>query len=268
MIKKTRPFIKWVGGKSTALPYLKKSAYFDLQDYKYCEPFLGSGALFFSLQPKQATLCDINKNLILTYQSIQQHSDDVISELHDHRDHHAEAYYYKKRSEYNEATDPVKIAGLFIYLNKTCYNGLYRVNSKGEFNVPFGKHVSPTIFDEANIRNVASLLGNVQLHSRSFEETPVQADCFYYFDPPYFKTFDQYHKESFSLELHTRLASLCREIDKKGGKFMLTNSNTSEIRELYKYFASGQVVEVRKSVSCKPSGRVKEKELIITNYLA
>ena len=235
-------------------------------DYdRYYECFLGGGALFFKTQPESACLYDINSKLIITYQMIQKDVNAIIKELKKHQLKNTKDYYIVARKRFNEERDKLKLAGLFIYLNKTCFNGLYRVNQSGYFNVPYGKYENPLILDEQNLIAVSNLLKKTKIKKQSFECTKIERGAFYYLDPPYHKTFDQYDKNQFNENDHEELRNFCRKIDSGGGLFMLSNSDTPFIRKLYKGFKI-ESIKAGKSISCKSTGRKKEKELILRNY--
>ena len=258
-----KPFLKWAGGKSSSIQFLSERI--PKKYGKYYEPFIGGGALFFHIKDRISVISDINKKLMLTYKAIKKHPLEVIEELKIHKKNNSKEYYYKQRELFNKEEDIIKLAGLFIYINKVCFNGLYRVNSKGDFNVPYGAYNNPTIFDEDNILDISRLLKTVRIHNRSFEKTKVARYCFYYFDPPYYNTFDQYDKTKFNFDLHKKLFRLCKRIDRKGGFFMVSNSDTPEIRELYKDY-NIESVQVNKSISRDKNQRKKKSELIIRNY--
>ena len=258
-----KPFVKWVGGKRSAIKHLKERM--PIKYTCYYEIFLGGGALFFEIRPSRAVLCDINDKLISTYKTIKKSPELVIKELKKHQLNNSKEYYYKKRAQFNKEKDSIKLASLFIYLNKVGFNGLYRVNQSGGFNVPFGKYKNPKIVDEENILNVSKILKKAKIYMKSFDQVKVEKGAFYYLDPPYHKTYDQYDKNQFNFELHKTLASFCKKLNKRGALFMLSNSDTPEIRKLYKEFKI-EPIEVGKSVSCKSDGRKKEKELVIRNY--
>lgn len=258
-----RPFLKWVGGKRSILPELLKRMP-DSYD-AYHEPFLGGGALFFSVHPKDAYLSDINFHLILTFRAVRDDVDRLIFCLKVHQSHHSKEYYLKARERLFKEKDATKTAALFIYLNKTCFNGLYRVNSSGKFNVPIGDYKEPSILDEGNLRNASKLLQGVEIEERPFYQAEIHKNDFYYLDPPYHQTYDGYNGSGFDDEEHKKLAEFCKKIDHAGGKFMLSNSDTPFVRELYRGYTVEQV-EALRSVSCKKHQRGKENELIIRNY--
>lgn len=258
-----RPFLKWVGGKRSILPMLL--ARMPEQYGTYREPFIGGGALFFAVQPTRACISDINFHLILAYQAVRDDLDGLIAQLNLHAKNHDKTHFYKARGRLSAESDKTKIAALMIYLNKTCFNGLYRVNKDGGFNVPMGSYSAPTLFEDEVLKADSAALQGVSVTCHPFSQTPVVREDFYYFDPPYHKTYDGYNGAGFGDDKHERLATLCKEINAAKGYFMLSNSDTPFIRELYKGFTIEQVSASR-SVSCKGAQRGKENELIIRNY--
>lgn len=258
-----KPFVKWVGGKRSILPQLVDRM---PDSYaRYHESFLGGGALFFEVQPDNALLSDINFHLIIAYQAVRDDVDRLVELLAGHADAHNKAHYLKCRKLLSTETDPTTIAALFIYINKTCYNGLYRVNKAGQYNVPMGSYKNPAILDESNLRAVSQLLQDKDIEQRPFAQVKPQEGDFFYFDPPYHKTYDQYSADKFSDEQHEALAALCRRIDDAGAYFMLSNSDTDFIKKLYKGFGMEDVLASR-NVSCKSDQRGRHNELIIRNY--
>lgn len=258
-----RPFVKWVGGKRSILPELIKRVPEEYDTYH--EPFIGGGALYFALKPKSANLSDINFHLVLTFKAVRDNLEVLISELSTHAKNHDKKHFLQARKKLFIEKDPTKIAALFIYLNKTCFNGLYRVNKSGFFNVPMGDYKDPAILDEENLRNCSKVLQGAEIEQHSFlQEKAVKGD-FYYLDPPYHETYDGYSGSGFGDEEHKKLADFCREIDKKGGYFMLSNSDTPFVRTLYTGYTV-EIVSSSRSVSCKAHQRGKENELIIRNY--
>lgn len=264
-----KPFVKWVGGKRRILKALHKLLPSDISEYY--EPFLGGGALFFSKQNEieNAHLSDVNIDLLLTYQVIKKDSAKLIELLEIHKENHNDEYYYKIRNQH-ELSDPIEIAGRFIYLNKTCFNGLYRVNSKGEFNVPVGKYKNPAILDEDNIEACRKALKKATIKLQSFNEIKPNKGAFVYFDPPYVPTsetayFTQYSKDGFTEKDQIALRDFADELTKKGVNVMLSNSNMPFVQELYKGY-NKHIVDVSRSVNCKPNKRNSVEELVITNY--
>jgi DNA adenine methylase len=259
----TKPFIKWVGGKRSILPELLRRM---PKHYKaYHEPFMGGGALYFSVQPDTAYLADINFPLVITYNAVKNDVDTLIRKLKLHEKNHDKDYYLKMREKIATEKDPTTLASIFIYLNKTCYNGLYRVNKSGKFNVPMGNYKTPNILDEANLRNCSQLLQNAVIEQHTFSQDKIVKDDFYYLDPPYHETYDSYSNGGFGDEAHSKLAEYCKKIDQKGGFFMLSNSDTPFVRKLYKGY-NIEKVSASRFVSCKAHQRGKEDELLIRNY--
>jgi DNA adenine methylase len=258
-----KPFLKWVGGKRSILPLLVERMPKEYTSYH--EVFVGGGALFFDRQPKNAFLSDINFHLIITYQAVRDDVERLIELLRSHSGVHKKEYYLAMRLGLHTETDPTKIAALFIYLNKTCYNGLYRVNKAGGFNVPMGDYKDPTILDETTLRNDSKLLQGVTITQHSFTQIKPKKGAFYYLDPPYHKTYNGYDGGGFGDEEHIKLAELCHKIHRAGGYFMLSNSDTDFVKNLYKAYTIEDVMASR-SVSCKSNQRGKENELIIRNY--
>jgi DNA adenine methylase len=259
----TRPFLKWVGGKRSILDELQRRMPARYQTYR--EPFIGGGALFFRVQPAKAALSDINFHLMLTYKAVRDDVDGLIAALKIHASRHDKGYFMRARKRLSVEKDTTKTASLLIYLNKTCFNGLYRVNQAGEFNVPMGSYAAPTLFEEDLLRSDSAILQGVELEQRHFSQVEIACEDFFYLDPPYHKTYDGYNGRGFGDDQHRKLAELCREIHQSGAYFMLSNSDTEFVRGLYKGFTIEQVSASR-SVSCKGNGRGKENELIIRNY--
>ena len=263
-----RPFLKWAGGKRSVLHELipRMPAEYDA----YCEPFLGGAALFFAVQPKKAYLSDLNFHLVLTYIAVRDDAERLITNLKNHEARHSdlkqrEEFYLKARTRIAKEEDATKIGALLIYLNKTCYNGLYRVNRTGAFNVPMGSYVQPTIVDEKNLRSCAKALKGVQIMHHPFQQTPIRKGTFYYLDPPYHKTFSSFDSSGFDDGDHEKLAKFCRELDAAGCSFMVSNSNTPLIKKLYDGFTI-EAIKAGRFISCKGEQRVKETELLIRNY--
>ena len=258
-----KPFLKWVGGKRSVLPELL--ARMPSEYAEYIEPFIGGGALFFAVQPHTAYLSDINLHLVLAYRAIRDNVEDLIIKLKGHNEKHNKTYFLKARTRLSTETDPVAIAALLIYLNKTCFNGLYRVNKAGEYNVPMGDYKDPPILDEDTLRADSVALHGVKIEQRNFTQIRPKRNAFYYLDPPYHETYDGYNGSGFGDDKHQALADLCKKIDQAGGKFMLSNSDTDFVRTLYKGYNIEQIAASR-SVSCKAHQRGRENELLIRNY--
>lgn len=274
-----KPFVKWAGGKRQLLPVIAENVPHKFE--RYFEPFLGGGAVFFSLvsQGRSAKwmLSDLNSDLVLSYVTIRDRADDLISALEEHSENYFKnqsTYYYKIR-ETNPKGQIEKVSRL-IFLNKTCFNGLYRVNSKGKFNVPLGKYVNPNIVNKENLIAVSKALQSrdISIKCQDFEAAIKTASSgdFVYLDPPYqpvseTANFTSYTNGNFSYDDQERLFAKFKALDKKGVKILLSNSKSDEIIELFKEFSKG-IVEINanrfiNSVSSKRTGHV---ELLIRNY--
>ena len=272
----SKPFIKWAGGKYTLVNTLKAYLPLDFSNRDYFEPMIGGGGMFFNLQPHNAYLSDINSKLILTYKSIKDNVDLIINHLkvHDTNHHLNENYFYDKRLEFNQGLDcRYETAALLIYLNKTCFNGLYRENSKGEFNVPKGRTSSGkvTICDEENLRNCSSIFKNIEFGCHSYEDIlpKLNSESFIYLDPPYLPvnsaSFTKYAKDDFTEQMHYDLKEFCDKLTDMGAKFMMSNSGTPKTKEIYNGYNMKQIL-VSRTVGSKSSSRKKVSELIITNF--
>ena len=267
-----KPFIKWVGGKRKMLPELLKRIPKDISIY--FEPFMGGYALFWQLKPKQAVLSDINRELVNTYKCVRENVEALIVDLQKHP--YDREYYYQIRnsdrtSEYANWTD-IQRASRFIYLNKTCFNGLYRVNSKGEYNVPFGKYKNPKIVDIENLRACSQALQNTEILADSFLsiESKIADRDFVYFDPPYIplnetSNFTSYSSKGFDTEMQIALQKLCQRLDRRGVRFMLSNSAAPLVFDLYSEFQI-ELVDMPRSINSNANKRGKIKEVLITNY--
>ena len=258
-----KPFIKWVGGKRSILPQLLARMPKEYGDY--VEPFVGGGALFFAVRPKRAFLSDVNLHLVVAYGAVRDNVEDVIGLLKRHEDRHSKAYYLQARRRLAKEVDPAVIASLLIYLNKTGYNGLYRVNGAGEYNVPIGDYVSPNIVDEETLRADSRVLTKASIEQGDFSQVRPRRNAFYYLDPPYHETYDGYSGTGFDDDKHRELAQFCHKIDERGGRFMLSNSDTSLVRALWGKYHVEEIQSTR-SVSCKSYSRGKANELVIRNY--
>ncbi|MDR0473201.1 MAG: DNA adenine methylase [Treponema sp.] len=259
-----KPFVKWAGGKRSIVGDLLANIPDDFNSY--FEPFIGGGALFWNITRKNAYISDINFHLIITYRMIRDNVEAVISELGYHKEHHNKEYYSKVRKKFSDTEDPVETASLFIYLNKTCYNGLYRVNKSGIFNVPVGRYDDPKILDADNLRKCSKFLAKVDIFQHGFSRIKAKQGDFVCFDPPYHETFSAYDSAGFGDKEHGELAVFCRELDSRGVFFMLSNNDTPLIRKLYEgYFMKN--VGASRVISCKGNERKKGNELIIRNYI-
>lgn len=269
---KCRPFLKWAGGKWSILPELL--ARLPKKWKTYFEPFVGGGALFFELRPSKAVLSDVNADLINAYKTVRDKIEDLVVDLGRHK--HSSKYFYKVRDADRKGDfwlwSDVEKASRLIYLNKTCFNGLYRVNSRGEFNVPFGDYKNPKILDEENLRACSRALKEVTLEVSTFDAVADRAKRgdFVYFDPPFApltKTanFTSYSKSGFSLTDHERLRDVCRALEKKGVWFMLSNSHTEAVLEIFGEF-NIDVISAPRAISAKGVSRGKVQEVVVRNY--
>ncbi|MBI2671929.1 DNA adenine methylase [Candidatus Woesearchaeota archaeon] len=267
--------VKWAGGKKQLIEQLKE--FFPEKIDRYFEPFVGGGAvLFYVLQnfnPKETVISDINEELINCYKVIKYNVEDLILKLQFHRKHHSKDYYYNIRELKPEILSDIERASRTIYLNKTCFNGLYRVNSRGQFNVPIGSYKNPQIFSEQELRFISKLLKNVKIKVMSFEKILdfVKQEDFVYFDPPYYplekgKSFTSYTKEKFLEKEQEKLKEIFKELNKKRCNVMLSNSDTIFIKNLYKEF-NINIVKANRMINCDATKRGKINEIIITNYL-
>lgn len=269
MSDRPRPFVKWVGGKRRIINELNSRLPSDISSYY--EPFVGGGALFWEnwQNIKTAVLSDINIDLLITYQVIKRDETKLVELLKNHAANHNDEYFYKIRGQ-RALKDPLQIAARFIYLNKTCFNGLYRVNKRGEFNVPVGRYTEPSIFDENNLKACQQALQKVTIKYQNFDQIEPASGSFVYFDPPYHpvsKTalFTQYSKTGFSEKDQIDLRNFYAKLTKNGVNVMLSNSNTEFVRNLYKGYNIA-IVAAPRNVNCKPNKRSPVEEAIITNY--
>lgn len=273
--KSALPIVKWVGGKrqllNSLVPLLpQKFSY-------YCEPFLGGGALFFRIQPQRAIVNDINPDLIAVYKVVKSDVDALIESLKTYRNT-PEQFYFVRDLDRNKDTyqslSTVERASRFIYLNKTCYNGLFRVNSAGEFNSPFGRYKNPNIVNEPTLRAVSAFLNanDIQFSCMDFEKVlqNLPEGCFVYLDPPYdpvssTSNFTGYNKGGFGKDEQLRLKACCDDLTRRKIKFMLSNSPTEFILNLYSGYDITPV-EAKRSINCNGAKRGIVKEVIIRNY--
>ena len=274
---KGKPFVKWAGGKRQIIDKLKMYAPDEYDTYY--EPFVGGGALFFELSPKKAVINDFNAELINVYNVLcnEEKFNKMIRVLNSHETNHSEDYYYELRnkdrskSSFGRLADYTRAART-IYLNKACFNGLYRVNSKGEFNVPFGKKTKVNTYEGSNLNLISYYLTNNQITilNEDFESSVSTAKKgdFIYFDPPYdsdTSTFNSYTEDGFGKEEQVRLARVFKELSDRGCYVMLSNHNTKLINELYSDF-NIHIIEAKRNINANGKKRGKVEEVIITNY--
>lgn len=272
------PFVKWAGGKTQLLDRIRELM---PKEYNhYYEPFIGGGALLFSVAPKNFTINDFNSELIQAYKCFTNEDDfkKLVERLDYHQKHHSEEYYYEVR-EMDKYSDFLNLpayerAARMIYLNKSCFNGLYRVNSKGFFNVPSGKKRKVVCYEKENLEKIRKFFSNsrFEILNGDFQNAVknVRHGDFVYFDPPYDtwedkNSFTSYAKSPFGKEEQKRLANVYKALSDEGAFVMLSNHNTEYIRELYKDFHI-HVVEAKRMINSKASGRGNVEEVIITNY--
>ncbi len=271
-------FIKWAGSKSQLLAQYDSLGLFPSGVDRYIEPFLGGGSMFFYIKqiynPKEVFISDRNRELISCYQSVQKEPEKLIELLREHKANHSEKYYYKIRDSeinYNEKSN-LEIAARFIYLNKTGFNGLYRINSKGKNNVPFGDYTNPTIFDKEIIKSASKVLQDVNINVMSYEGVLdiAKERNFVYFDPPYYpisstSSFSSYTDIGFLADDHRRLANIFNELDKRKCVLMLSNSYCDYILDLYRNF-NIEIVHVKRMINSDANGRKDISEIVVTNY--
>ena len=271
------PVLKWVGGKRQLLndiiPMIPKNC------STYVEPFIGGGAVLFELQPKKAIINDFNSELINVYTVIRDYSEELIKELQFHKDNNTSEHFYAVREydrkpEFFSQMTPVQKAARVIYLNKTCYNGLYRVNSAGQFNSPYGKYKNPNIVNETVIRAMSKYFNenNIVIKNEDFKEAlkGLRRGSFVYLDPPYMpisssSSFTGYTENGFNEDKQRELKELCDKLDKKGIKFLQSNSDCEFIRELYSGYRI-KTIKAKRAINSKGNSRGEINEVLIYNY--
>lgn len=298
MSEKIRPFVKWAGGKGSLIPQLNNFYPYELKNgiiERYIEPFVGGGAVLIDILQKydiqEVYAFDINIDLINSYNVIKNNVEELITNLKQMETEYLQLgqeerknYFYNIRDEYNnyeleENEQNVQRAAQFIYLNRTCFNGLYRVNKNGKFNVPVGSYKNPTICDEENLRQLSQLIQNVQFqygdYSKSMEY--VTENTFVYFDPPYrplnvTSGFTSYTKEDFNDDNQRELATFYGELNERNAKLMLSNSNPKNINKedtffdnIYQGFNINQI-QASRMINANSNGRGKISEILVTNY--
>ncbi|MGE4572275.1 MAG: DNA adenine methylase [Candidatus Izemoplasmatales bacterium] len=285
MTTEIKPFIKWVGGKRQLIPQMEK--YLPREEFNdYYEPFAGAGALFFYMLPENAYINDMNTELINTYRVIRDDVENLIKILKIHEKNNTKEYYYSirywdRQKGYNNRSNTTK-AARFIYMNKVGFNGLYRVNLKGQFNVPYGKYTNPNICDEELLRNISKYLNEkkIEFSSVDFEQAVknVERGDFVYFDPPYdpiskTSSFTEYQKGGFDQNEQKRLKKVADDLVLRGAKVVLSNSNTQFINNLYSNKINGaksdinyfivELVDANRNINSKADRRGKIKEVLI-----
>ena len=269
---RAKPFVKWAGGKSKIVNKLTEFLPPNTKELDYYEPFIGGGACFFKWHDKfkNCFISDINEELIDTYQVVKDDVWKLIYLLHLHWENHFfsgdEGYYYEARDMDTGNLDIKEKSARFIYLNKTCYNGLYRVNKEGGFNVPKGSYKSPpNICDADNLLEVWKILLNYDISHLSYNCLDLTEGDFVYCDPPYHGSYTGYTKEGFDEIAQKELSYWAKQCDRNGAKIMLSNSNTEFIRVLYKDFYIDEI-DAPRTINCKGEGRKRVNELVIRSY--
>ena len=301
--KVAQPFLKWAGGKSQLLTQIEPFFPQALKEgliKRYIEPFVGGGAVFLYLASaypiSEYFICDVNPELILAYQTIQKNVEELINLLKEIQanylilsEQERKKYFYKIRSHYNQQRKEINFdiysksclnrTSQLIFLNRTCFNGLFRVNSKGEFNVPFGRYKDPRICDEENLRSLAQVLEKTEIQRGDFSQCQkfVNKESFVYFDPPYrpiskTSNFNAYSAQIFKDQDQLRLRDFFQQLDRKGAKLMLSNSdpknedpNDTFFEEAYQGYQIKRV-QARRNINSKGSKRGQINEILIRNY--
>ncbi|MDR0438570.1 MAG: DNA adenine methylase [Bacteroidales bacterium] len=274
--KLVTPFLKWVGGKRQIMPSIVELLPKNISSYSYIEPFVGGAAVLFHLQPSKAIINDSNMELINVYNVIKDNLDELVKDLRKHKN---EAdYFYNLRSldrgDNFKNLSPVQRASRIIYLNKTCYNGLYRVNNAGEFNAPFGRYKNPNIINEPTLKAVNKYLNSnlIEIQNDDYEIILKKANqkSFVYLDPPYHpisesSNFTGYVQGGWNRYDQIRLREACDELTEKGIKFLLSNSATPFIKDQYKSYKI-QVIKANRAINSNGADRGEVDELLIRNY--
>ncbi len=270
--RKPSPFVKWAGGKTQLLATFDE--YIPEHFNRYHEPFVGGGAMFFNMCRRtpqlSASLSDLNQELINCYAIVRDDVEQLIKALKKHKNE--SNYFYQIRSLDTSSLTDVERAARLIYLNKTCFNGLYRVNRSGQFNVPFGSYKNPRTCDEDNLRATSKALGKTRIVHRHFAEAlkTARKGDFVYLDPPYqplsaTSSFTSYTSKCFGEDDQKQLASIFAELDRRGCLVMLSNSDNEFVRELYGEFRQ-EVVYATRAINCRADRRGRISELLVLNY--
>jgi len=272
------PILKWAGGKRKLLDQIKPHLSADIDRRRYIEPFFGGGALFFDLEPQRALLNDLNAELVTTYLAVQQDVEGVIERLRRLLEAPMcrETFEAHRRIYNNTRCSIAGRAALLLYLNKTCFNGLYRVNKSGEFNVPFGKYKNPKVLDESALRLAHNALQGARIESMDYKSLVLceaRAGDFIYFDPPYApvsetSSFVTYTKEAFGWTEQRQLFDVFEELHSRGCKLMISNSYTPELLKLWTStpYSVCRTISAPRAINSKGDKRGAVKELLVTNY--
>jgi DNA adenine methylase len=275
-----KPFLKWAGGKRQLLSEIKKYIPKDINNYTYYEPFIGAGAVLFDLQPGKAVINDCNTQLILTYTVIKENVEELVIVLKNYKKMNDEEYYYEIRNLDRDSTKFIKLTNIekaarLIFLNKTCFNGLYRVNSQGLFNVPYGRYKNPVIYEELVLRQISNYLNTneIKILNIDFEQavSDVDKNSFIYFDPPYHSpdktAFTGYQADGFGEEEQERLRNVMIKMTRRGAKCLLSNADTEYIRKLYDYDRFEIIpVQAKRAINSDSAGRGNVNEVLIKNW--
>lgn len=270
------PFLKWVGGKRQLLPKIIEHLPKNIRELRYFEPFIGGGAVLFHLQPENAVINDFNKELINVYNVVKDNLDDLIVDLKKHKN--TSEYFYQirglDRTDEFLSLSEVQRASRIIYLNKTCFNGLYRVNNAGEFNAPFGRYKNPNIVNEPTLKAVNKFLNknNISINNGDYSDVLETADenSFIYLDPPYHpisenSNFTGYVQGGWDMFDQIRLREVCDILNEKGAKFLLSNSSSPFIKDQYEKYKITTVKAIR-AINSNGSDRGEIDEVLIRNY--
>ena len=275
------PILKWAGGKRQILGEILSLFPSDYASRTYHEPMVGGGAVVFAISPRRGTINDLNDRLMRFYEVVRDFPHELIEENKRHKN--TREYYYRARKEFNELAfktpltkeERIREASLFLYLNRTCYNGLYRVNARGEFNVPFGRYTNPDFVREKQILEASKTLKNLKLLNKDFNYILEEAEAgdLVYFDPPYepvseTSNFTQYTCNGFDFEHQRRLRDVCVELDRKGVYFVLSNSWAEPVRRLYEGVFEVIQIKARRDISAKVESRKSVYEMLVTNIPA
>jgi len=272
------PILKWAGGKRGLLREIIALMPRDFRDRTFHEPFFGGGAVTFWIEPKGGTINDINTKLINFYVVVRDHVDELIEDARNHR--YEKDYFYRARAEFNEMVRKgfkipnVRLASLLLYLNKTAFNGLYRENRRGEFNVPFGRYKNPRIVDEERLRRASEVLKRLEIYNEDFSYIlrVAKPGDLVYFDPPYYPlsetaNFTSYSKDSFGYKDQKRLRDVCLKLHRRGVYFVLSNSYVEPVLQLYKDIDEFEMFKVyaKRPINSKADRRGAVPELLVTN---
>lgn len=259
------PFLKWAGGKRWLVKNYKE--FFPKKYNAYIEPFLGSGSVFFHMHPTKAILSDVNSELITTYKVIQNSWQEVIEQLKIHQIHHSKEYYYTIRAQ--EPINDIDIASRMLYLNRTCFNAIYRVNKNGKFNVPIGTK-NNVLLDTDNFKTLSTFLKNATILNTDFESTLLKAKDgdFVYVDPPYTvkhndNGFVKYNENLFSWDDQIRLMKACAAAKERGAKIMISNADHESIHDIYQGFGQIEIVNRHSVIAASSDKRKRTTEVLI-----